>query len=569
MIPAAPNTTGTSLSGSEVNDGSCETDGVFDFYITDADMTSWGLDPNVKTYVLYIRGNSVLGETHTLSLKDPTPGDGTNPGGGTTGPATQVILEKTWPTGFAGSGQCEYFSASLRDASNRFVTTAANVTFSLDKMIASTVSSNIVGYDNQADCIGSTNSKTTFTIPGGKNTLFVYYRMPDAPIDGTISFRASNVSLATTTSAYLAVKLRDSAAGRFWISSFAPYKVSKGMCTRGNFDARLYNGSWKSPLIWTPAVTGTGAANLFFYSDADCLNKITAIDGTSGNTYYFKYTGVTVSPTNLSLTITHSINIATFGDYDDIPQKLEIDLSGNTTVAHFDFYTQDQVPRGVCNQTQIQTYNSQGALVTPNIYVTLASSAVTRFFTNQADCDTDNNPVVSPLQITSPQTPLYYRVYGAPGTSQSFTFTSTGLNTPARTFEILNKATTVTALFNGLKDLVFTYPSANVCTPMNIEAVLSDAANDGTAYVNNFGENKIVNIYLPAGYTIYSDASCINAEAGNLVLSVDMNANTSGPIIKYIKANSTPTASSFYVNQATGGASGYLMSTNPSLVIGP
>jgi hypothetical protein len=271
----------------------------------------------------------------------------------------------------------------------------------------------------------------------------------------------------------------------------------------------------------------------------------------------------------LTLTIAHSINIATFGDYDDIPQKLEIDLSGNTTVAHFDFYTQDQVPRGVCNQTQLQAYNSQGALVTPNILVNFASTAATKFYSSQADCNTDTNFIVFPLLVTSPQTPLFYRVYGTPGTNQTFTFTSTGLNTPVRTFEILNKATTVTALFNGLKDLVFTYPSANVCTPMNIEAVLSDAANDGTAYVNNFGENKIVNISAPAGYTIYSDASCIFAEPGNLVLSVDMNANTSGPIIKYIKANSTPTASSFYVHQSTGGTSTYLMSTNPSLVIGP
>lgn len=569
LVPAVPNTANTNLTGSEVNDYSCESDGLFDFYLTKNDLTSWGYAANVDVDALYLRGMTIIGETHVLKiLDDKAPGTGN---GGVNGVATQVVLEKTWPTGFAGSSKCEYFMASARDANNHFVSAAADVTFTLDKKIDATITRNIEGFSTFADCNSSTNGKTVFTILAGKNSQYIYYRFPNAPLDGAISFRANDVNLTRTTSDYTVVTLRDSAGDAYWMSSYAPHKVGKGMCTKGNFEARFYNGTPKSlssTNAWIPAVTGTNAGKLFFYSDADCLNKVPSINGNSGNTtFYFKYTGTETSNTPLSLTINHTIDTATFGDYDDIPQKLEIDLSGNNTLAHIDFYVQDIQTRGVCNQTQVSTHNSQGTLVTPNINVTFGSTAAATFFTSLDDC-TNNVNSVNGMPLTNPQTPLYFKVFGAPGSAQSISMTSTGLTAVTRSFTISDKATTVAALINGQTQ--FSFPAANACTPMTIEPILSDLANDGTRYVNTFGESKLVTMQMPPEYTHYSDINC-NTPLGGTTLGFNIGAGaTNGGVFTfYIKANATPVVSQFHIYQTTSGTTGYLGSSMIYLTVGP
>ncbi|MNK93535.1 hypothetical protein D3C87_1137010 [compost metagenome] len=569
IVPAAPDITGTNLTGTEVNDTSCENDGQFDFYLTKNDLTGWGYAANVDVDALYIRGATIIGETQVLKIQDNSPGDGN---GGNNGPATHVVLEKTWPTGFAGSSKCEYFNASLRNANNNYVTATANVTFAIDKLVDSTLYRNVVGYSTFEDCNASVNAKTVFTILNGKASQYVYYRFPDAPLDGAISFRANDVSLATTLSAYIVVTLRDSTSDAYWMSSHGPFKVGKGMCSKGNFEARFYSGAQKtlsSASAWTPVVTGTNAGKLFFYSDADCLNKITAIDGTSGNTsFYFKYTGTETSTTPLSLTIGHSIDTATFGDYDDIPQKLEIDLSGNTTLARFEFYVPDIQTRGACNQTQVTAHNSQGTLVTPNNTISIASTAGASFFMSAAECGSNVNAIISPITVTSPQTSLYYRVSGVPGSTQSISISSTGLPTTDRSFVISDTATTVSVLLNGVPQ--FAYPSANVCTLMTIEPILSDSTNDGTRYVNNFGESKPITLQIPTGYSLYTDANCSTVVGGNILgLSVGAGAAGGGVNVYYIKANSTPFATQFNAYQTSGGATGYLGSSMLNLILGP
>lgn len=566
IVPAVPNITGTNLTGSEVNDNSCENDGQFDFYLTENEMTSWGFDPDVEVDVIYIRGSTILGETQVLKLIDHS-----GPGGGNGGAATQVVLEKTWPMGFAGSSQCEYFNASVRNANNYTVPAPTNITFTLDKQIASTLYRNSVGYSSYEDCNASLNPKTVFTIPAGKTYHYVYYRFPDAPLDGTINFRAFDVSLAKTDSNYIAVTLRDSAGARYWMSSHAPHKVGKGMCTKGNFEARYYNGTPKylsAANAWVPVVTGTNASKLFFYSDENCVNKITAIDGTAGNTsFYFKYTGAETDTSTLTLTINHTIDIGNFGVYDDIPQKLEIDRTGNTTVSHVEFHIQDTVTRAVCNQTHVSTHNSQGTLVTPNINIGFTSTANTTFYLTESDCNTSTNSV-NATSITSPQSILYYRTLGAPGSTQSISIASTGLTTSTRSFVISDKATTVSALFNGLPD--FIYPAADVCTLMKVEAVLSDTANDGTIYTNNFGEGKTITVQLPSGYSHYTDPGCTASVGGNsLGFNLGAGSTTTGQFTFYMKANVTPMADQFYVYQTSGGASGYLGSSSPKLLLGP
>jgi hypothetical protein len=572
QVPATPVYTNTTLTGTEVNDASCETDGHFDFYLTKTDLTGWGFAADVDVDALYLRGTTIIGETHVLKIQDNSPGNGN---GGPTGVASQVILEKTWPLGFAGSSQCEYFNASVRDANNYFVTTTANVLFSLDKKVDSTLYRKISGYASLADCVADANVTTDFIIPTGKSSALVYYKFPDAPLNGIISFRASDVTLATTTSAYVDVTLRDSTAGTFWMTSYSPYKIGKNMCTKGNYEARYYNGTTKSlyaASAWVPSVAGTNASKLLFYSDANCATQVTAISGMSGNnTYYFKYVGAETDTSNLSLVLSHTVNTATFGTYDDIPQKIEIDRSGNTTLASFDFYTPDVQSRGICNQTQLQTYNSQGTLVTPNnVLISFASSTVSGgalFYATQGDCDNGSNPITS-LTVADPQTALYFKSLSAPASSQTFAFSSTGLPVVTRSFLISNKATTVTARFDGL--LQFIYPSANVCTNLKIDAVLGDTTHDGTTYINNFNESKYVSVSIPSGYTLYTDATCITPSGGNSMgFVVGAGAVTSGQFNFYIKADSTPVAGVFSVIQQTGGATGYLMGTSPGLVVGP
>ena len=100
--------------------------------------------------------------------------------------------------------------------------------------------------------------------------------------------------------------------------------------------------------------------------------------------------------------------------------------------------------------------------------------------------------------------------------------------------------------------------------------MLSDTVHDGTTYLNNFNEAKFINVTIPGGYTLYSDASCSTVVSGNTIgFTIGAGAVTSGQFNFYIKAISAATPSVFSVMQSTGGASGYLMPTSPGLVIGP
>lgn len=572
ILPTTPNYSNTNLTGTEVNDTSCESDGKFDFYLTKNDLTSWGYATDVDVDTLYLRGTmSGNMETRVLAIKDPNPGSG-NGNGGNSGAATQVILEKFWPTGFAGSNQCEYFNATIRDANKNHTTATSTVTFSLDKLVAGTLSRNITAYISQSDCTSGVNAGTSFGIPAGENSVTIYYKFPTTPMDGTLQFRTSSVNLATTESEYTSVVLRDSTSDRYWVSSYSPYKVAKDTCTKGNFEARFYNGTAKSLYAsnaWTPVVAGTNAGKVFFYSDAACVNKVTAIDGTAGNTsFYFKYIGgVETDTSTLKFTLNHNVDTATFGAYDDNVHNFEIDRSGNLTVTKIDFYLPTApITRGTCQQTQINTYNNQGTSVTPSLNVNIGGGN-TQFFASYNDCETLTNDINS-LSLTAPQTAIYYRTTAVPGSTQTLTLTSTGFTAVARQLHVSAKATHASLLFNG--NASFGFPAANTCTPFALETILTDSMGDGTRYVNNFGEDKNFQIVIPTGYTIYSDTNCSTLlSVSTMGMTVGNNTNGSGVFNFYIKANSAPTAGQFYTNQSTPGTTGYLNSTASQLYLVP
>lgn len=568
IVPSAPNISGTALTGSEVNDTSCESDGHFDFYLTENDLISWGYSADEDVDVLFLRGTMSFGETRVLKIQDPNPDSGN--GGGT---ATQVVLEKNWPAGFAGSSQCEYFNASIRNANGNHTTSTTATTFSLDKVVGNTTSRNIVAYKNQSDCASSTNGSTTFSIPAGENSITVYYKFPDAPLDDIIKFRTSSVNLSTTESAFASVVLRDSTGDRYWISSFSPYKVAKDTCAKGNFEARFYNGTVKSLYssnAWTPVVTGTNSGKLFFYSDENCVNKVTAINGNSGNTtFYYKYnSGGETDTTTLKFTLTHNVDTATFGAYDDNVHNFEIDRSGNTTVTKFDFYvpTTGTTSRGICQQTQINTYNSQGTSIDSSIHVFMGAPN-TAFFASYNDCETVSNPITS-LSLTKSQTPVFYRTTALPSAVETLSMTSSSLPAVTRQITVSSKATHVSILVNNAP--FFQFPSGNMCTPFLYEGILTDSVGDGVRYTNNFGENKNLMINLPAGYTVYSDTNCSTlAAVGSMGATVGTNANTTGTFNFYIKADATPAPGAFFISQGSGGTTGYLNSSSVQLTVGP
>lgn len=570
ILPNTPTYANTNLTGSEVNDTNCDGDGKFDFYLTKNDLTTWGYPTDIDVDTLYLRGSmSIGGETRILTIKDPNPGNGNGNGGA----ATQVVLEKNWPAGFAGSSQCEYFNASIRNANGDHMTSISATTFSLDKMVANTISRNIVAYKNQSDCANSTNGSTTFSIPAGENSITVYYKFPDAPLDDIIKFRTSSVNLATAESAFVSVVLRDSTGDRYWISSYSPYKVAKDMCAKGNFEARFYNGTVKSLYssnAWTPVVTGTNSGKLFFYSDENCVNKITAISGNTGNTtFYYKYhSGGETDTTTLKFTLAHNVDTATFGAYDDNVHNFEIDRSGNTTVTKFDFYvpTTGTTTRGVCQQTQINTYNSLGTSIDSNLNVFMGAPN-TSFFASYNDCETLSSPISS-LSITKAQTPVFYRTTAMPSVVETLSMTSSSLPSVSRNIVVSAKATHVSLLFNG--DPSIGFPAINTCKPLAIEAILTDSVGDGTRYQNNFGEDKTVQVVIPTGYTIYSDTNCSTVlSVTTMGMTIGNNTNGSGYFNFYIKANATPSAGVFFTNQSIGGATGYLNSSSSQLYIMP
>ncbi|MBO9668864.1 MAG: hypothetical protein J7501_18850, partial [Bdellovibrio sp.] len=84
--PVTPDTTGTSL-GSVTNDINCA-DGVFDVYLTKADLTSlWGItvaaDGGTDVDSILIKGETIIGETKTLTLLDPKQSGSPGSGSGT------------------------------------------------------------------------------------------------------------------------------------------------------------------------------------------------------------------------------------------------------------------------------------------------------------------------------------------------------------------------------------------------------------------------------------------------------------------------------------------------------
>ncbi|MFS4458442.1 hypothetical protein [Bdellovibrio sp. HCB2-146] len=552
-IPSIPNYTGTTLAGSETNDLSCQGDGTFDFYLTEGDMTSWGIAADADVNYIYLRGSTIVGDTHTLTLKDPKLDGGT----GNSGPATQVVLQKYWPDNFAGATQCEYFMASLRDANGNYAGAGKVVNFSIDKKVDSTVYSQIDAYLTMADCQAGTNAQNIFSIPASQNGIQVYYRFPDAPIDGVIYFRSSGVNLTTPTSSYTPVTLRDASGSRFWFSTHSFNRVASNMCTPINFNARFYNGNMVnlsgSDTI-TPVVSGTNASKLLFFADSSCTTSVTTISGYQANgQFYFKYVGSEVSTDNLAFTITHTLAGPSLGGgtFDDIPHKIEIDRSGNSTVTHIDLTGPMTVQRGYCTRMNLSAFNNKGTLTSSTATVTLTpSSAVSQLFASQSSCDTQTTPI-SAIAMTGSTTEVWYRTTGTPGSTQTVTLSSAGINTPARTFTIDDKPTSFALLING-NATSLSYPVSPACVAATIEVKLTDYIG-GYYYANTLGYTITMSVTAPFEYTLYSDSSCSagNEVVGNLGMSIGPGVSSTGVFNYWIKANSTPQQYNFQVFQTS------------------
>ena len=564
-IPSVPNYTGSTLAGTETNDVSCLGDGTFDFYLTESDMTSWGIPADSNIDYIYLRGSTIVGDTHTLTLKDPKL-DG---GNGNSSPATQVVLQKYWPENFAGTSQCEYFMANLRDANGNYASSSNSaVNFSIDKKVDSTVYSQVTAYSTMSDCQASTNPATSFSIPAGQNSIQVYYRFPDAPINGVIYFRTSNVNLATTTSTFSPVTLRDSTGDRFWFSTHSYYRVT------ANFNARFYNGTMKSfsgSDTITPSVVGTNASKLEFYSDSSCSTKISVVPGyMPNNQFFFKYVGTEISTDVLSFTINYTLTGASIGSsYDIIPHKIEIDRSGSTTVTHINLSGPMTLTRGSCTHLNLAAFNNKGALTPTSANVSLTPAwANSKFYATQSDCDSQVNNMTS-VQMAGSSAELWFRTVGDPGSNETISLSASGINTPSRTFVIDDKATSFALFING-NSTALPYPYSPTCVQSTVEVKLTDNLRD-RFYQNNFGTTLMITVARPYGYTLYSDSSCANALAGDLGMSISSGAYSTGAFNYWIKADSTPAQYNFqvYLTNAPLPGEPYLSAVSYPVILGP
>lgn len=182
VTPASPDIGTSTLPAGTTNDINCA-DGVFDIYVTENDLLNiWNISPANHPASLFIKGETAIGDSEILTIKNTSTGGGSNSG---PGPAAKIGLEKTWPRGFAGTLQCESFRVNLLDSNgHRGAVSTVPVSFQIQRP----TTGNINAYTSWSDCSNSLGALTTFTIPTGSDGMDVYYRFPAGPIDTSINF---------------------------------------------------------------------------------------------------------------------------------------------------------------------------------------------------------------------------------------------------------------------------------------------------------------------------------------------------------------------------------------------
>jgi|GEM_PF-1811157 len=441
--PQNPDVTGTSLPAATTNDRDCSSDGTFDIYLTKNDLLNWGIQPgNDSVDYIYVKGESLIGDTETLTLVNNHNGGGGN-GNGDSTPA-KLLLEKNWPVGFAGSGQCEGFRVSVVNSAGYRVKATSNVTVQLGSLVSlsSSVSSTLSVYTRWEDC-GNSSATTvdSVVIPAGNDGVDLIYKFPSGPLDSIFYFRVTGDLLSPSSS--IAVKMRDSsiASTYRWIASDEPlHQIYKDVCYPLNLRVYAYNKSAVSD-SYSGAINLSSTDTAFkTYSDATCSSAVSSYSiypGVSLIPVYVKYTSL-ASETSGFKEIAFSVTTATGSNYnyDFSDMKVRVDLGSKNTATRIDLWGPQYMKADTCQSFRIVTTNDNGTLLpaSSDISVQLSTNITSagNFYASDTSCSAASAPVTS-VSMGPPAISrmIYFRAGGTAGTYQAQA-TSVGLTSSAR-----------------------------------------------------------------------------------------------------------------------------------------
>lgn len=549
--PLTSDLTGTSLSNIPSNDFNCA-DGIFDFYLTKNDILNlWGFDPNssnISVTEIDLKGATLIGDTQILALLKS--GSSTGNGGAV---ATQIKVQKQWPSGYAGSGQCESFNVFLTDSNGNYATSTSPVAFSISETIgSSTTSSSIFAYSSWNDCLagqsGTLAGVQSFTIPAGQNSIQVIYPMPSSAsaFDSVIQYKA--ISQGLTSAAADLVTLRNSSGTNHFLANdttTSSNRLHKDICYPVSFKTYNYNRTEYSVLTALTFSLLPSNSKLKFYTSSNCSTEMTSFTIPSysssvvGGVRYVS--DGTETSDNIRVAVTMSS--ASSGTYDLAPFAFDIDITGSNTLSKIDMWGPLQTTRSTCSAFYVMGLNDHwAAMPAPNpITVNLSSTANGVFYS-------DSYCLTASSSVTIPSGSLSAKVYWkgvASTTVGSYTTTAaaSGLTSITRNLQILTPTISAFTISNS-----GAY-TKNSCLPLTIYP--ADSLGPISALTSlNFS------YYVSGSYSamtvLYSDSSCSNALISNNSISLAPYNDVSYKV--YLKSSTTESSSymSLQVNAGSG-----------------
>lgn len=420
--PVSPDTTGTSLSG-VTNDRDCS-DGSFDIYLTKNDLQNiWGIQTGIgasKVDYLYIKGESLIGDTETLTIVDSHPGPNNAP--------VMIILEKHWPEGFAGANTCDHFRVSVVNSSGHPVPTPTAITFRLEKKVAGTIYTDVPAFSSWSDCyaVNSVPTQTSFTIPANSDGMDLIYKFPANTLNATMEFRLNSPSSLAADINYTPVVLRDSADTSHyrWLGQEEPiYQIYKGICYPLKVRAHKYDRvSVASDSGVTLTVTSSDP-QVKFYTYSDCVTEVSnwaLASGSYGNTVYVKY-----QPTGTELEsfkdFSVSFSATSYGNtltYDSTALPMRVDLTDKSSIAMVDIWGPRETTPGMCSAYHIVTTNANHTPIPPlasallNIELSTVETGVGSFYGSMG-CSTGNVITNTGMSAPTASKEVYFMTSGS------------------------------------------------------------------------------------------------------------------------------------------------------------
>ena len=550
--PSIPTYANTTLTGSEVNDINCA-DGKFDFYLTSTDiLANWGVQTNTAgtsgndVDVIYIKGETLIGETFALVLKDTKTGGNDNGGG----PATTVSIEKMAPAGFGTSGQCENFYAYVKNANGYNTTHTSDVSVTISKSLSGSNYTSAEVFDTYADCDAGNSAQSTVLIPAANGMKSFYVKVPtDSGIINkpfAIKIATSTALNPSTTASTMTVRDSSSTGYRYLTVQSPNWRIYKDVCTAFSVNLNKYGyGQWSGDSFSTTMNIESDNSSAKFYSDSSCSTRATSltIPAYSGSkTFYVKYVKA-AAETNDFPSFKFALSSITASDasvsYDYSPIYWNADLtakSTNTVVSwNQNNFNGSTLQTDYCYSTNLTLVNENftpipsSTSVTLNLYNSSGDANAVKFYAdNTCSSETTTATIYKSPSDTSPLSANIYFKFNPAGSATSLKLkamaTTGSIVGYSHVYEYERVATMLKIL--GPSNIV----ASGQCEPITV--MLTD-----TFISTNYSPAADVGVYLngSANVHIYSDSICSMANP-NLIIS----AGAGGQTTVYMKVNDMP-----------------------------